>query len=162
MCAKILSSHGIKGELKIKSLSGEYDHFYKMKEVYIERLGCVEEYAVESIKEANNALLMKLKGIDNPERAKELQGCEIRVSREMSCPVRENEYYYTDLVGIAVMRESVEMGKVISVIETGGKCILEIEDSSGKTIMIPFMKHFIKEIDISSHRLYLSEEADIF
>lgn len=161
-CAKILSSYGIKGELKIKSLSGEVDHFYKMKEVYIERQGRLETYVIESVKEMQNVLLVKLGGIDDPEHAKELQGHEIRVSRSMSCPVRENEYYFTDLVDCSVMKESGEIGKVKSIIETGGRCILEISDITGGTSMIPFMKRFIKEVDIASHRVILSEEANIF
>jgi 16S rRNA processing protein RimM len=161
-CAKILSSHGIKGEFKVKSLSGETEHFFRLKEVYIERSGKTEKYAVESVKEANKSLLIKLKGIDNPELAKEFQGLEMRVERDKSCPVYDGEFYCTDLVDSVVMREKTELGKVKSIIDSGGRYILEVENTDGHLTMIPFMKMFIEKVDLASHMILLSKEADIF
>jgi 16S rRNA processing protein RimM len=160
--AEILSSYGIKGELKVKSLSGETGHFYKIKKVVIPRNGKEERFDLEGIRETDTLLLVKLRGIENPEDAKTLAGLEMRADRAFSCPVREGEFYCADLIDSEVRNETEKVGTVRSVIEIGGRSMLEIEKREGTVAMIPFMKKFISKVDVVSHTIVLSGEADIF
>ena len=67
----VRGSHGVLGEFKVESTSGDYSHFANMKEVTltdgVKKLKC----KVESVREGGNTLFMKVSGIDTPEKAKE-------------------------------------------------------------------------------------------
>ena len=85
----VRTSHGLKGHLKVHSLSGEVDHFFDLEEVTIRKNGRERIYPVEEFKLLGEILLMKLRGIDNPEDAKTLAAAEILVSRDQAAPLEE-------------------------------------------------------------------------
>ena len=71
--------------MKVTSLSGQFDHFYLLKQVTLRKDGREKVYDVEEIKPLGALLLMKLRGIDSPEVVKTLAGAEILV-RENRLP----------------------------------------------------------------------------
>jgi 16S rRNA processing protein RimM len=158
----ILSSYGLKGELKVKSLSGEIEHFFKLEEIYIGQENKKNKFIIEQARKINNSLLLKLRGIDNPEDARCLNGLEVFVSRDKASPIHENEFYYKDLVGCSIIRNSVSIGHVVSIIDTANGCLLEIDLVQGGRIMIPFLKQFVGKVEIESHKIFLTKEAEIF
>ncbi len=58
---KIRTSHGVKGDLKVHSSSGEYDHYSKLKTVVLKKGNRSKEFEVEAVKGKGPATLMKLK-----------------------------------------------------------------------------------------------------
>jgi 16S rRNA processing protein RimM len=95
---------GLKGFVKVRSLSGEIDHLLKLRSVVLRQNGA-EKTAV--IEESSPALLpqalMKFAGIDSPEDAKALGGAELLVRREEASPLGPGEFYIEDLKGLAVV-----------------------------------------------------------
>lgn len=113
----VRGSHGLKGEVKIESASGRYEHIAKLKEVTLRRAtghenGACTKYAVESARIASNALYMKFAGIDSPEAAKKLNGAELRTARENACPLNEGEWYIEDLKQCSLVYCGNENGNV--------------------------------------------------
>ena len=88
----IRTSHGLKGNLKVKSLSGEVDHFFRIKKVYILKKERFIPFTVQSVRKLSSCILMKLEGIDTPEVARDYRGLEIWASRQDACPLKEGEY----------------------------------------------------------------------
>ncbi len=154
----IKTSHGLKGNLKVKSLSGEVDHFFRIKRVYIRKKNRFIPFAVQSVKKLSSCILMKLEGIDTPEIARDYRGLEVWASRQDASPLKEGEYYLADIYNCRVYRGYKEIGRVKSVCEGSAADILEVESLSGKTIMIPMIDHFVGEIDVKEKRILLKEE----
>ena len=65
----VRGSHGISGEFKVESTSGEYGHFADMDEVTLTNGTVSRLLNVESVSEGSNILYMKLEGINSPEEA---------------------------------------------------------------------------------------------
>ncbi|MBN1697796.1 MAG: 16S rRNA processing protein RimM [Spirochaetales bacterium] len=158
----ILTSFGLHGELKVKSLSGETDHFFRMKEVFIKQGENSLRFQVEGIrKKSGDIVILKLCGIDTPEDGKRYRGRELWVSREYACPVYEDEYYYGDLCTCTVIHNDREIGKVISVFETGLSHVLEVADINGVIVHIPFTNRVVGEVNIRENKIFLMKEAEI-
>jgi len=155
---KVLSSHGIKGFFKIKSFSGESRHFFKIKKVHLLKHDKLEVFTVTKVLHTKGTLLMKIEGIDTPERIKEYSGCEIWVDNKYANPLLKGEYYIRDLCKCDVYLGKVKVGRVTAVCEGGRNDLLEVEDNEGKSSLVPFQDHFIGKIDTGKQRIYLREE----
>ena len=155
---RIQKSYGLKGYLRVHSFSGESEHFTKLNEIYIKQKDRFLRYSVESVLIGARRILIRLEGIDTPERAKALTGSEIWVEREFAAPLQKGQYYETDLCGCDVYQGGRRLGKARSVLSGGGMDILEVEPDKGRPLLIPFADHFIGDIDIGKKKIYLKEE----
>ena len=102
----VRGSHGVLGEFKVESTSGEYEHFANMEEVTLTDGKSSKIFAVESVRIGTNILYMKLAGINTPEEVAKYNRWEIVVPREKAHPLQEGEWYIEDLKGCSVWYES--------------------------------------------------------
>ncbi|HEB10246.1 MAG TPA: 16S rRNA processing protein RimM, partial [Spirochaetales bacterium] len=93
----IRTSHGVKGNLRVKSFSGETNHFSRLKKVYIKKGDRFIPYRVKSVGGSHSSLLLKLENIDTREEALRLRGEVLWVDRSVASPLKQGEYYYADL-----------------------------------------------------------------
>ena len=155
----IRTSWGVKGWLKVKSFSGEWDHFLSLESITLKnrKSGIGRKYRVEGVKLHNGGLIIKLSGIDTPELGKTLSGSEILVSKELVSPLAENEWYIYDLVGLNLVdKDGRSLGKITGIIESSDD-LLEIKQTSGKYSLIPFRSEFVEEPDLEKGIIILNE-----
>lgn len=136
----IRGSHGLEGNVKVESTSGEVDHFFDLTEVTLKKDGHEKTYTVEDVAGSTANLLMKFKGIDSPEDTAKIRGSEIIVPRSMACPCDKDEYYVEDLKqctlvykasgkenGLKLEKSAVmECGTITDVLEGGAGHLLEV------------------------------------
>ena len=142
----IRGSHGVEGNMKVESTSGEFEHFYSMKEVTLRdgKTGDSKLYKVESVDEGAGTLYFKLVGIDTPEDVRKLNGWQIVVPRKYAKKLGKNEWYIEDLKncalnfypeqgndGLAVwtapaVGKAITVGTITDVIEGGSGNLLEV------------------------------------
>ncbi len=154
----VLSSHGVRGFFKVKSLSGETGHYVKFKKVYFRKNDKYEMFAVEKLQEKRGVLFMKVAGIDTPEIIKKYSGCEIWVPGRYANRLAKGEYYIKDLCQCSIFYENKRVGYVKAVYEAGNADLLEVEGKDGNIFMIPFQEHFIGEVDAGMKRIELKED----
>ncbi|MBN2532936.1 MAG: 16S rRNA processing protein RimM [Spirochaetales bacterium] len=157
----IQTSYGVNGEVKVKSLSGETEHFHKLEIIYLKKRGVFYQFRVEERRVVSGSVILKLEGVNTPEQGKELSRCEIWVARENASILKEDEYYYGDLFQCDVMKESIKLGKVKSIFEAGVDFILEIECLDKKTFMLPFADDYIDDVDIKNNKIIVRKDAEI-
>lgn len=162
---------GLKGFIKVRSLSGETGHLFDLRTVTLRfpnkheaRGGEERLYEVEETGGSGSAALVKFKGIDSPEAARLLTGAELVVSRENAAALGKNEYYVEDLRGIRVVAggappptdgaeesacagDGEALGTVTDVLEGGGGELLEIRLPSGELRLAPFRSEFFGEVN---------------
>ncbi len=93
----VRGTHGLAGNCKVESTSGEFQHFTGMKDVVLRKNGVESRRTIEKVGFGSGILYIKFRGIDNPEDGKKLSGSEILVPREYACPCGEDEYYVEEL-----------------------------------------------------------------
>jgi len=154
----IRTSFGVKGELKVKSFSGEVKHFLSLKKVFLKDKGnrfLLKK--VENVRSANNDILMKLEGIDTPELGKTFSGTEIRVPRAEASPLEPDEYYLADSCRCTAYIGVEKIGVVRSLVEGGSSDLLEIVRENGQTSMVPFLDEYVERVSIEESKVFLRE-----
>jgi 16S rRNA processing protein RimM len=76
----------------------------------------------------------------------------------------EGEYYWGDLVGLAVENEAGEaLGAVAGLISTGAHDVLQVRDGEGEEAaerLIPFVAAYVLDVDLATRRIRVAWQKD--
>jgi 16S rRNA processing protein RimM len=99
---------------------------------------------------AKGALIARAREIPTREAAEALRGMELFVPREALPAPDEDEFYLTDLIGLAaVSPEGAPLGRIKSVQNFGAGDLLEIEPADGPSWWLPFTRENAPEVRIA-------------
>jgi 16S rRNA processing protein RimM len=146
--AVIGAAHGIKGELRVKTFTGEPLALADYGPLYA-RDG--RAFQIIDIRPANTVVVVRLKGISDRNAAEALAGTELFVDRSMlPDDGEEDEFYHADLVGLEVRDDTGALiGKVVAVHNFGGGDILDVTLAGRKGVLIPFTQAAVPEVSIA-------------
>lgn len=155
----VLGSHGVRGDLKVRSTSGEMEHFTHLKHVVLAR-GDQEgsRYSVQGVRGNPASILLSLEGIDDPETARTFKGCELRVPREHAAPLQPGEFYIADLVGCKLVFENQIVGEVTGVWNNSNTDMFDVTLADNEHRNVPFQKEFIGEVDVTRRTIELKHD----
>ncbi|MBX8801445.1 ribosome maturation factor RimM [Ochrobactrum sp. MR28] len=143
--AVIGAAHGIKGEVRVKTYTGDPLDLGSYGLLY-DTSG--KSYEILSIRPSKTVVVVRFAGVDDRNAAEALNGKELYVDHaQLPQDLDEDEFYYTDLIGLAVRDSAgVSYGKVSAVFNFGGGDVLEIKESGKKPVLIPFTLVSVPEI----------------
>jgi len=145
---RIAAPFGVKGWVKVQTFCEDPGTLMDFESWRVGRGEQQKQYTVEAIQDHSNTLVAKLVGIDDRDAAYALRGQEISVAKNELPPPEENEFYWSDLIGLkAVNREGVELGRVDSLLETGAQDVLVIKGT--REHLIPFVAAFVGKVDVA-------------
>ncbi len=147
--------HGIQGNIKLRTYSGEYEYLKNLSEIELRKEGQTRLMSVEKFIDHGKEVLVKFVGVNTPEEARRYNGWELWVSRDDASPLEGGEFYVADLIGCDLFFNDLKEGTVVSSYEGAQSLLLEVEKSDGKKVLIPFMKEFIGAVDITEKRIEL-------
>ena len=151
---QIVNTFGIKGMVKVKPFTDDITRFDRLKKVYIENKTVKKEYEIEEVKYHKDMVLIKFKGIENPEQANLLRDTYLLVDRGNEEPLEEGTYYIVDMIGLDVYAEEGELlGKLEDIFNTGSNDIYVVRDELGKQILLPAISDVIKQIDMVNRKM---------
>ena len=147
--AKIISAHGLNGEVKIFPYTDDLSKFKEYKKIYLDG----EELEILSQKIASKFIVLKLKGFDYIDDVKRLIDKDVFIDKADMPSLDEGDYYIHDLMDMEVYSEADEfIGTVKDVMTTSANHVLVV-DHDGKEALIPFVKAFIKEVNLIKRRI---------
>ncbi len=151
---QIVNTFGIKGMVKVKPFTDDIRRFDRLKKVYIKKQNVKEEYEIEKVKYHKEMVLIKFKGIENPEQANLLRNNYLIIDRKNEEPLEEGRYYIVDMIGLEVYTEEGELiGNLEDIFNTGSNDIYVVKNELGKQILLPAIKEVIKKVDIENKKI---------
>jgi 16S rRNA processing protein RimM len=147
---QVVGVFGVSGELKVNIETDFPEHFETLKHVFV----CDQMYAVERGRLHGGQALLKLKGVDDANRAAELGECMVEVALEDSVKLQPNQYFIYQIEGLQV--ETVEgeaLGTVSEILQTGANDVYVVATPDGKEILLPAIAQVIKQIDLERGRI---------
>ena len=148
---QIVNTHGIRGELKIKSSTDFVeDRFEKGAHVFIDFNGKMVDMEVVSYRFHKGHILALFKNHQDINLVEKYKGCTLYAFKDEEL-LDDDEYYVGDLVGCEVYNNDKLLGKVSEVQLYDHHDILVV--SGKQKIMIPYVDAFVKDIDIDEKRI---------
>ena len=139
---KIVSTHGLHGEVKILPWADDADFLLLFDRIFIGK----HEFAVESARVQKTCVLMKLAGIDDVDAAAKLREQVIYICRD-DVELGEGSLFIQDLLGLPVLNEDgAELGKLAEVIQMPGNDVYLVKGEH--EYMIPSVPAFVLERNV--------------
>jgi 16S rRNA processing protein RimM len=109
-----------------------------------------------------NLIVARLLGIEDRDQAGELGGSEIAVSRAQFEPLRDGQYYWTDLLGLEVRNlAGIVFGTIVGMMETGANDVMEVKQEDGQARLIPFVLGlYVKEVRLDDGLVIVDWDPD--
>ena len=168
---RIADAWGLKGWFKVLSHSADPEALFSSRRWYLQP-------AERGVKTFSGTLLLRIREakdhsgvvvataqeVDDRNAAEALRGARVFVPRSSFPTAGADEYYWVDLIGLAVVnREGVELGIVRELLSTGPQTVLVLEyQAEGKTQerMIPFVAAYVDTVDVAGKRITVDWQAD--
>ncbi len=141
---EIVTTHGIRGEVKILPWSDGPDFLLDYKRVRIDG----KNYAVESCRIQKTCNLLKLQGIDSVEDAQGLRGKIVEIYRS---DAPKELIFAAELIGMSVISNGVELGTITDVLDYPGNKVYVV--SGEHSYMIPAVKEFVLSTDMDKNEM---------
>jgi 16S rRNA processing protein RimM len=153
---------GLKGEVRIRSFTAE--------PTAIADYGALEDetgiraFEIESLRTDAKGVVARIKGVSTREGAEALTGTKLYVPRSRLPDEGEEEWYHSDLIGLAVLDQAgASLGTVAAIHNFGAGDLLEVRPAAGgPDVLVPFTRETVPEVDVEGGRLTLVPPEGLF
>ena len=158
---RVAAAHGLRGWVKVQPYTEYLDSLLEYKRWWIgHEQGPWREVAVQQCEAHTKTLAALLPDCVDRSAAEKLKGLLIAVPRSSLPKQADDEYYWSDLIGLAVVNEAgVRLGTVANLLETGANQVLSVTAESGE-ILIPFVASAIKKVDVKNQIILVDWALD--
>ena len=150
----VVGVHGVRGAVRVKSFTEVAADigFYSPVE---DETGTVK-FRLKVTGEVKGSVIATLDGVTSREAAEALKGTKFWVARERLPRTEEDEFLYSDLVGMAVEGlDGRKLGTVTAVHDFGAGDVLDIALVPKGNLMVPFTRETVPEVDVAGRRLVM-------
>jgi 16S rRNA processing protein RimM len=154
---KIIGTHGVRGQMKLHSYSGNFDSLGAGRSVLLKKAdGTLHGFTLKGAKANNGKFIISLTGFDDMDSVEPLMGSELCIKRSNLPEPDEDEYYWCDLIGLQVFTdEGILLGSITDIFETGSSDIYVV-NSGDREYLIPAIGTVIKSIDLDNGRIIVT------
>ncbi len=158
---KIVTTHGLKGEVKVYPWTDAPDELLELEKLYLNN--GESHLEIERIRTQGNMVLAKFKGIDTIEQAQGLRGKVLYVNRD-DIPLEEGQYFIQDIIGLKAIDadDSHEYGVITDVSKTGANDVYHIQFPDGKMGLVPKIPDVVLHISPEEGRIVIRPLKGLF
>ncbi|WP_036596299.1 ribosome maturation factor RimM [Ottowia thiooxydans] len=169
---RILDAWGVKGWFKIQPYSASPEALFSSKRWFLqpsERAGRASftgtvRLSIKEAKDHADSVVACAHEIEDRSAAEQLKGARIFVSRSSFPTPEEGEYYWVDLIGLAVVnREGLALGEVKELLATGPQTTLVlsfVDAGKPQERMIPFVDAYVDSVDLPGRLITVDWQLD--
>ena len=151
--ATILKPQGIRGEIKVKTLTDSASDLSLFPRVFIDGV----EYKLMSVRPSGDCAYLVLRGIADRNAAELLRGKEVFALRSDAPDLPEGTYYLVDVLGCEVFTEKGKsLGSIVDI--TPAKTDIYVVRGEDKTITFVAAEGVIEDIDVRQRRVVVNKK----
>ena len=172
---RIVAPYGVYGWLKVIPDTETIDSLFDYDTWWLGKGDDWREMVVETAKIHNDVIVVKLVGIDDRDAAFACKGKQIAVPRDLLPEPEDNEYYWSDLIGLRVTnQQGVDFGLITEVFETGANDVLVVKPDVATSVLVsnetvkekpqerllPFIDAVVLAVDLKAKTMLVDWDED--
>src|SRR5690606_33362819 len=164
---RLTKAHGLKGAIKIELYTDDPARRFVPGAVFSLQVPTSSPWHGKTIELAelkwfNSHPVAFFKNVSDRTTAESLVKAILWVDQDVSeSPEEEDAWFDHQLIGLAVMRDGVRVGKVTQVEHLPAQDLLLVKTDSGD-VMVPFVKAIVPSVDIKGGSLTVTPPAGLF
>lgn len=168
---RIVDAYGIKGWIKVQPYSADPQALFSSRRWFLKASegprrapGAAALPALLKITEAKDhgdVVVARVRDVEDRNAAEALKGARVFVSRASFPTADPDEFYWVDLIGLAVVnRQGEALGQVADLLDTGAHSVLRVVDEAQASAgaepverLIPFVSAYVDAVDLAGRRI---------
>ena len=163
----VSGAFGIVGGLRVTPFSMDADALLSIKTWWLDK-PTLRPVTARNAKMHGGDVVVTLVGMRDRNEAEALKGAAVLVPRSEFPKLEEDEFYWSDLIGLDVVNlEGEALGKVTDMMHNGAQSILRIApvdsgapDAKVSERLVPFVDQFVKTVDLGARLITLDWGLD--
>ncbi|SMN11216.1 16S rRNA processing protein RimM [uncultured Candidatus Thioglobus sp.] len=103
-------------------------------------------------REQGKTIVAQIQDINDREQARLMIGTDIYIEKSQLPTLKQNEYYWEDLIGLEVInQQNISLGKVSNLMDTGANSVLIVQGE--KEHWVPYIKPFLCEVSLEKQQI---------
>jgi 16S rRNA processing protein RimM len=156
---------GVTGSIRVTPFSTDADALLNVKTWWLDK-PALRPVSVRTAKMHGGDVVVQLVGMLGRDAAEALKGAAVSIPRSEFPQLPQDEYYWSDLIGLSVTNlEGEALGTVTDMMHNGAQSILRIapvpdpagapaaNESKAPERLIPFVDHFVKTVDLAAKNI---------
>ena len=160
---RVVKPHGVKGKMKVLYFGEDLSRFSDYREILIrDSTGRAQSYEILEAGGQPDRPILRLKGVNSVEETAPLLGKEIVIRKEQLPALEEREYYWFDILGMAVeTEEGKRIGRVKEILPTGANDVYVVEGEK-REICLPATTEVIRSIDVEKRLMKVNRKKGLW
>jgi len=165
---RLTAPYGVKGWLRLHPFGDEPERWSEIRHWWLGHddrdFSGWRSCPLQMLRQLGNGWVVKLTGVDDRSAAEQMVGQFVGAPRNALPATEPDEYYWADLVGLAVVNERLEtLGRVTELIESGAHAVMVVQDGEGNAAikrLLPFVGQVVKDVDVPAGVIHVAWERD--
>jgi len=157
LIGKVSGTHGVRGQVRVVPFSGDAKSITSLRTFLLRAPdGECESREIDCAVEHKKRVLVKIHGVDDRDQAQSLVGREVYVCRDQLPLLPEDEYYWTDLLGLEVHTlQGVFLGRLVDILITGSNDVYVVKNEE-REYLVPALSDVVLKIDLPSRKMVIN------
>lgn len=173
--AYISGAYGIEGWVRVKPYSADADALLGAKIWWLhqpESRSALRDIEIMQARQHSGDVVARLVGVASRDAAEALKGTVIQIARSRFPALSDGEFYWVDLIGLAVENlQGESLGVVGDLMDNGAHPILrvvglsasaatEVDSKAAPEILIPFVDQFVQSVLLTEKKIVVDWGRD--
>jgi 16S rRNA processing protein RimM len=173
---RIVDAWGIQGAIKVQPFSSDPQALFSSRRWFLQppasplpkgvgkspAIPLPRLLKITEAREQGAVVVARAQEVPDRNAAEALRGARIFISRQSFPTAKDGEYYWIDLIGLAVVnREGEALGTVTDLLDTGVHCVLRVQRPDAPAAakgdeaerLIPFVDAYVDSVDLAGRRI---------
>jgi len=156
---RISAPFGVKGWVKVQPNTAAARNLLAYTTWWVDNDGDWRNFAVAEARVQGRTVVAKLDGCEDRDAAIALRGRTVAVPRTALPGTQSGEYYWADLIDLAVVNGAGQaLGRIAGLLQTGANDVLVVAGERER--LIPFIADVIRDVDLAAGVVRVEWDAD--
>ena len=152
----ILKPQGLKGELKVESVTPYLERFNRLDRVFLQLKEKKQTHSIENVRISDRFVYLKFTEINSRDDAELLRTAEVLIEEKDLIQPAQDEYFIHDLIGCQVISENNDVIGVLSdVVQMSSNDVYVLKNGEGIEILIPATKEIVKRVNVGQKQIII-------
>lgn len=166
--AHVSGAYGVQGWVRVRPYSADADALLSARIWWLDKPE-LRDVGILQVRRHSGDVVAQLMGVVDRDAAQALKGAVVRIARSHFPALSDGEFYWVDLIGLAVENMQGEsLGVVSDLMDNGAHTILcitvpAVDAAGGKAateILIPYVGRFVKSVILAREKMVVDWERD--
>ena len=147
---EITKPQGVRGELKLRPITCDFERFDGLKTAYLKRGDAFEEIHITVNRLSPDAVFFNIQGIEDRNAAERLRGELVYIDRAHAVELDEDSTFICDLIGLhGLTDDGRDLGALKDVMQPGGNDVYVFKGHLCE-VLVPALRSVVTKVDLEA------------